>query len=96
MTTLPIPEIYVEALGQVSASNGVLMLHFIGRRPEPDIKDTDNAPQVVKQRVVMPMTALPAAAQLLAQLLAQLEQQGVIKRVGEAGPVTVGSDGSVN
>ena len=90
-----IPEIFVEALGQISASNGVLTLNFIGRLPEPNVKDSDSSPQVVKQRVVMPLAALPAAAQLLNQLLGQLEKQNVFQRVG-AGPVTMGNDGSVN
>ena len=95
MASSNIPEIFVDALGQVSASNGVLTLNFIGRQPVPNVSDSDSTPQVVKQRVVMPLTALSAAAQLLGQLLRQLEKQNVFQRVGE-GPVTMGNDGSVN
>ena len=95
MSNNDIPEIFVEALGQVSASNGVLILNFIGRQPQLNVQQNDSAPQVVKQRVIMPLTSLPATVQLFNQLLAQLEKQKVFQRVDD-GSVTVGNDGSVN
>jgi hypothetical protein len=81
-------ERYADAIGAIGLTGPVVRMDLVSLSATE--KDDKNEPKpVVRQRIVMPLEGFVRSFALMAQVMQQLEKQGVIKRPGAGGEAKV-------
>jgi hypothetical protein len=81
-------ERYADAIGEIGLTGPVVRMDLVSLSATE--KDEKNQPKpVFRQRVVMPLEGFVRSFALMAQVMQQLEKQGVIKRPGGSGEAKV-------
>ncbi len=79
-------ERYADAIGEISLVGSTVRMDLVSL--SPDQKDEKGQPRLVfRQRIVMPVDGFLQSFTLIARVMKQLEQQGVIKRRPAEGEV---------
>jgi hypothetical protein len=80
-------ERYADTIGEVTLTGAVVRIDLASLSPTE--RDEKNQPKmVIRERIVMPVDGFVRSFALMAQVMQQLEKQGVIRRqTGEAAPV---------
>ena len=77
-------ERYADAIGEIGLTGPVVRIDLVSLSATE--KDDKKQPKpVFRQRIVMPLEGFVRSFALMAQVMQQLEKQGVIKRAGAAG-----------
>jgi hypothetical protein len=85
-------ELFADALGEIGITGPVIRMDLFSLSPTE--KDDKNQPKpVFRQRIVMPVEGFVRSFGLMAQVMQQLEKQGVIKRPA-AGDAAVPAEAS--
>jgi len=72
-------ELFADGLGEIGITGAVVRMDLFSLSPTE--KDDKNQPKpVFRQRIVMPVEGFVRTFALMAQVMQQLEKQGVIKR----------------
>jgi hypothetical protein len=75
-------ERYADAIGGIALTGPVVRIDLVSLSPtEKDEKEQPKA--VFRQRIVMPLEGFVRSFGLMAQVMQQLEKQGLIRRSGE-------------
>ena len=78
-------EIFADAVGAAAITGPVVRLDLVSMSPTE--KDEKGQPKAAfRQRIVMPVDGFVRSFALMAQLMQQLEKQGVIKRQAAGEP----------
>jgi hypothetical protein len=73
--------IFADRIDSVNLGSGVVRLNFAINQPGQAMKDGDETPNsIISSQIVLPLTGFAESYGLLANMVEQLEKQGVLTR----------------